>query len=150
MNKKIPFQFAIIIIAISAVLVVTMVLFISQEFNEFPEYNMPIRHKTNLKFSLGICDSTMDPYSPPEEGIIKKEWGDENKLTVEAYVKTVCGGAEITGDYKINGDSLVLEYRLHVGDIVTSCLCAHKLIYEITGLVRKDYIISLTRNILVQ
>ncbi len=147
MNKKTLFFLAIIIIVTLVALIVVKMSFTSQNFNESPEYNTPIGQKTNLKFAWGVmCDSAIDPNSASEDGIIKKEWGNENRLTVEAYVITVSEGAIIKVDYKINGDNLVLEYGLDARYAPTSRICAHKFIYEITGLDRKDYIISLSNN----
>ena len=96
-----------------------------------------------LNFSTGQCNSSIDPYSKPVEGILDKTWTNQNTMVVNGFVKTYCGGANISGDYSIEGSSLTLKYKIKTAEAVTSCICAHKLIYEISNLEKKDYSVSI-------
>lgn len=96
-----------------------------------------------MKFSTAPCDQNIDPYSKPAAGMLDERWNDDGAFVAEAFVKTYCGGANITGSYTLQGNDLVLKYRITTGEAVTSCLCAHKLIYEFTDLQRKDYDVTL-------
>lgn len=97
----------------------------------------------NLNFSTGLCDSNIDPDSQPIAGILSQTWKNQNTLVVEGYVKTVCGGATITGDFTLEGNNLTLKYNIKTGDSVTMCNCPHKLIYEISDIENKDYSVSI-------
>ncbi len=116
--------------------------------DESDNYFSVKKSKTNLKFTFGNCDDTLgiDPYFKPYSGILNKNWKDPNILVVECYVKTFCGGSKIFGEYELNGSSLVLMYQEEIEEIVTSCNCVHKLIYEISGLENKDYSVSLVNK----
>lgn len=98
--------------------------------------------KPELNFSTGACDEKIDPYSKPVAGILSQEWKD-NVLIVKTYLKTYCGGANITSDFNIEGSNLILNYNIKTEGPVTSCLCPHMLIYEISNLEHKDYTISI-------
>jgi hypothetical protein len=98
----------------------------------------------SLKFSRGQCDIDIDPYSEPKAGILSQEWRNSDTLIVEGYVKTYCGGADIYGDHTIGGKNIILKYKIEPGDVLTPCLCSHKIIYEISNLRKKDYSVSLT------
>ena len=100
---------------------------------------------TSLEFSTGKCDSNIDSYSGPVSGILSQTWSD-NTLLVEAYLKTYCGGAVISGSYEVKDNSLILEYKVKISGPVTTCVCTHKLIYKISKLEKKDYQISLIEN----
>jgi len=106
-----------------------------------------IKSKPVLRFSVERCsDLNINPYSPPHEGILNKTWMDGSTLVVEAYVKTFCGGATITGDYALEGDNLILKYRVKAEGPVTRCNCVHKVVYEISNLERRNYSISIIRE----
>jgi len=80
----------------------------------------------------------------PRQGIIDYNWIDDNTLFIETYITTFCIGATITGgDYEINGDNLILKYKIVTGDVVTSCVSQRAMIYEISSIERKDYDISI-------
>lgn len=104
------------------------------------------KQKTNpsrLEFSTGVCDSSIDPYSKPNAGIINQKWLAKNTLLVEGFLKTFCGGVKIKGNHEVKDEKLILTYKIETGEAVTSCLCAHKIIYQISNLARKNYQISL-------
>jgi hypothetical protein len=92
-----------------------------------------------LEFSTGACTRDIEPYLPPEAGILKTAWENESTLLANGFVKTYCGGAEITGDYALSGDSLTLFYNITTPGEVTRCLCAHGVRYRITGLPQGEY-----------
>ncbi|NYZ74112.1 hypothetical protein H0O00_03140 [Candidatus Micrarchaeota archaeon] len=96
-----------------------------------------------LRFSTAPCDQDMDPYAKPAAGMLDDRWEDDGTFVAEGFVKTYCGGANITGSYMLQGNDLVLKYRITTGEAVTSCLCAHKVIYEFTNLQRRDYNVTL-------
>jgi len=106
-----------------------------------------IKSKPVLRFSAEGCrDFNIDPYSPPHDGILNKTWTNGNTLIVEAYVKTFCGGATITGDYTLEGNNLILKYRVKAEGPVTMCNCVHKVVYEISNLEKRNYSISIIRE----
>ncbi len=99
-----------------------------------------------LDFSTGACTREMDPYTPPEAGILKTTWEDESTLRVDAFLKTYCGGAEIMGDFRIEGDSLTLLYIITTPGPVTSCLCTRGVRYRITGFPMGEYRIAMEKR----
>jgi len=99
-----------------------------------------------LNFWTEECNDDINPYSQPSAGILNKTWEQENIFVADGYVKTFCGGAEILPDYLIEGDNLTLKYKLVIGDTVTSCMCAHKVIYEFSNLEHKEYVVSIIRQ----
>jgi hypothetical protein len=100
----------------------------------------------DLKFFTESCALDLDPYRPPREGILSSKWTSQNTLYIEGYVKEARDGVTLTGDYQIRGDKLILTYKVHIGTVVTPCLCTHKIVYEISGLEHKDYSISIMRE----
>jgi hypothetical protein len=102
--------------------------------------------KPVLEFSTGECTRDMDPYTPPEAGVLETIWEDGNTLQVNGFVKTYCGGAEISGDYAIDGDDITLFYTITTPGPVTSCLCTRGVSYRIAGLPRGEYRIALERR----
>ena len=69
-------------------------------------------------------------------------------MSVETYVKYPCGGASFSGEFAIEGNKLILKYDTIVppGEPVTTCNCAHKIVYTISNLKKKDYEVSIVRN----
>ncbi|MDD1661919.1 MAG: hypothetical protein LUQ49_05600, partial [Methanomicrobiales archaeon] len=65
-----------------------------------------------LDFSTGACTRDLDPYTPPEAGVLETIWENESTLRVNGFLKTYCGGAEISGDYTLEGDTLTLLYSI--------------------------------------
>jgi len=101
-------------------------------------------HSSNLKFTVDeTCELDIDPYLDSREGILKQTWIDEDTLKVEAYVSTYCEGGKITGDYIIDENDIVLKYDVKKIIGVSKCDCPHKVIYEISGLEKEDYSISI-------
>ena len=88
----------------------------------------------------------MDPYSPPEAGIQETLWEDESTLRVNGYIKTYCGGAEISGDYAVEGATITLLYTITTPGPVTSCLCTRGVRYRITGFPRGEYRIAMEKR----
>ena len=129
---------SLIIILIILIITLTSAFYIISN----KEDSNAINTKQNLNFTVGECNSEIDPYTNPMFGIISKEWLNENTLLIKAYLKTYCGGVEIRGDFKIKGDKLILEYDFITGEYLTQCNCAHELNYEISNLEKKDYSIS--------
>jgi len=103
--------------------------------------------KPYLKFSTSACDSNnTDIYSEPYAGILNQQWADDSTLIVDGYVKTYCGGADIYGDFSVEGNKLILKYDIKIGDAITSCNCYHKVRYSISNLEKKDYSISIVKK----
>jgi hypothetical protein len=92
-----------------------------------------------LEFSTGACTRDIDAYSPPEAGITGTAWANDYTFQADGFVKTYCGGAEITGDYALNGKTLTLFYTITTPGPVTSCLCARGVRYRITDLPYGEY-----------
>jgi hypothetical protein len=92
-----------------------------------------------LDFSTGACTRDLDPYTPPEAGVLETIWEDETTLRVNGFLKTYCGGAEISGDYTLEGDTLTLLYTITTPGPVTSCLCPRGVRYRILGIPRGEY-----------
>ena len=126
MNKKITLIFVIVILIISGC---------AKQADE---------KQPDLKFSIEKCYEDVGPTSEvPADGILNNEWVNEDTMLIEGFVKTYCGGAEITGDYGIEGNNIILKYNIEIGQAITRCICLHKLIYEISNLEHKDYSISM-------
>lgn len=106
-------------------------------------FTKPSGSSPTLNFSTEKCNLELDPYSFPHEGILKTVWENQNTLVVEGYVKTFCGGANIEGSFSLEGNNLILKYKIKTEGAVTKCNCAHKVIYKIANLEKKDYSISL-------
>jgi len=102
----------------------------------------------SLKFSSTACDPGLEAFdrrSRVPESIISTDWVSEKELSVVAYVRTYCSKVEMTGDYEINGNTLILKYRITWGDAFSRCMCAHKLVYDLTGIEKKDYNVTIER-----
>lgn len=99
-----------------------------------------------LEFSTGACTDDQDAYTPPEAGILETIWEDDYTLRVDGYVKTYCGGAEISGDFFVRGNSVALFYTITTPGPVTRCLCTRGVRYRITGLHRGEYTIDLEKR----
>ena len=99
-----------------------------------------------LRFSAEGCATGMDGYSPPTAGISNSTWVSQDTLVIEGFVKTFCSGAAITGDYRMNGNDLILVYNVKAGPIVTTCNCARRVVYRISNLPRQNYSISITTD----
>jgi hypothetical protein len=97
----------------------------------------------HLDFTTAPCIPTIDPYTQPPAGILNQTWTDHRMLSVEAYLKTYCGGAVISGDYTVQGDHLVLFYNVTAQGPVTSCLCTHRLVYTISNIEKREYRVTI-------
>jgi hypothetical protein len=99
-----------------------------------------------LTFSTGECNANIDPYTQPSAGILNHNWVSSDTLLIEGFVKTFCGGATIMGDYQVSGNDLILKYTIDAKGPVTSCNCTHMVEYRISGLVVKEFSISIREN----
>ena len=99
-----------------------------------------------LDFSTGACTREIEAYTPPEAGIRETVWEDDYTFRVDGFVKTYCGGAEISGDYALSGDTITLLYNITTPGPVTRCLCARGVRYRITGLPRGEYRVVMERR----
>jgi len=99
--------------------------------------------KSNLTFLVDGAVTDMDPYTSPQQGILSQAWNTSDTLRVEAYVKEFCGGVTFRGDYRLEGNNLILLYGVKYGDAVTSCKGVYRLVYTISHLEQKDYILSI-------
>jgi len=148
MNNKI-FFLAVALVLLGAGCASTPVTVPTRE-SKIPTSTVKVMPQTNtsrlpaptLDFSLGVCDSKIDPYSQPPAGILKQAWLDKTTLQVQGFLKTYCGGAKITGDFKLKDLALDLYFKITTDGPVTSCLCAHKLTYKISNLEKRDYTVS--------
>ena len=92
-----------------------------------------------LEFSTGACSRDLDPYTAPGAGTLETIWENETTLRVNGFLKTYCGGAEISGDYALRGNNITLFYTVSTPGPVTSCLCTRGVRYRLTGLPYGDY-----------
>ena len=141
MKKKIILLIAGLFILIIAIILT--IYFYSIYPKYFPSFLYFGITPANLKFSTERCDSSQSYKNSGGHGIINQEWKDNQTLVVNGYVQTYCGGVKFLGDYSIDGNNLILEYKRLVGNIITECVCPYKLIYEISNLEKKDYSVSL-------
>jgi len=91
------------------------------------------------------CGADVEPYGRPYEEIQRIEWVSDTSLRIEGYVRAPCGGVRIRGAFDIDGDDLILEYKVRTGRAVTECGCAHAVVYEFTNLELREYAISISR-----
>ena len=100
-----------------------------------------------LRFSTHSCDRSVGRKQPKRSsGILTTRWVRRNTLRVGAWVKTYCSGARIRGDYQLQGRRLSLLYTVKAGPRVSRCVCPRGVRYEISGLKRGVYAISIGRK----
>jgi hypothetical protein len=99
-----------------------------------------------LEFSTRACTREIEPYVSPEAGVLDTGWENGSTLVVNGYVKTFCGGAEISGDYTLSGDTIILFYNITTPGEVTRCLCAHGVVYRIAGITMGEYRIVMEKR----
>jgi hypothetical protein len=88
-----------------------------------------------LKFSAHGCH----PKSSVTQG--EETWKDQNTFLIKRYVLVNCGQKIESGNYKTDGNKLLLEFT--VSGTYLLCKCPAELSYEITNLIRGDYDIEL-------
>lgn len=98
-----------------------------------------------LEFTAGGCDQSIDPYTEPYEAITGKSWA-ANAFLVSAYVKTLCDGINISGNYALSGSNLALKINMTHSGPQGECYCARKLTYKISNLEQRDYQVSIIRG----
>ncbi|MBU2101902.1 MAG: hypothetical protein ABH865_09105 [Candidatus Omnitrophota bacterium] len=98
-----------------------------------------------LKFFVVNCDEklTWIDSSGPSEGIIRKYWLDDGVFVVEYFVKADCSGVTFSGDYELRDSLLVLKRTVAQDQGSARCVCAHRLVYEFSGLPKRDYGIAI-------
>jgi hypothetical protein len=99
-----------------------------------------------LEFSTGACTGKEDAYTPPEAGITGTAWANDYTFQADGFVKTYCGGAEITGDYALDGRNLVLFYTITTPGPVTRCLCTRGVRYRFTDLPYGEYRVRMEKK----
>jgi len=78
------------------------------------------------------------------EGIVSYDWTTKNTLHIISYVTTFCAGADITGgEYEINNDTIILRYSITKDNAVSSCVSPKKVVYDISNLEKKEYVIRI-------
>ncbi len=102
--------------------------------------------RPGLAFSVEGCTSAVNAYTAPSEGILNSSWASQDVLVVEGYLKTFCSGAIISGDYRSAEDNLFLTYSVTTIGPVTTCNCAHKVSYRISGLEHRQYSIFIEQS----
>lgn len=93
----------------------------------------------DLKFGKTLCSKKLENKEDVEKIISKWE---NDILIAESVIETNCAMVEVTGDYEVKGDELILKcIETHKG--VAKCLCRYKVIFSISNLEKKEYKISL-------
>ncbi|MET0027733.1 MAG: hypothetical protein ABW101_08855 [Candidatus Thiodiazotropha sp.] len=95
-------------------------------------------NKTNLSFSFNRCSES----SGGSDQITSYEWVTDDRLVVKGVVYPNCAATWLFGNYRINKKSLSLLYS-PVSMSFMACVCAHKVEYEISGLVKQEYEIQI-------
>ena len=101
------------------------------------------KRSPRLDFTFDRCGAGVEPYGRPYEGIERIEWVSETTLRVEGFVRAPGGGVSIRGEYNLDGDNLILRYEVRRGRTVTTSGCAHAVVYELVGMERREYTISI-------
>ena len=86
-----------------------------------------------LEFSFSRCSS--DVYGTNE--VVSERWNDD-ELIVEAKAYTNCAATWLFGEYRIEGDSIVLGYRPIMPGLM-ACECGFDVSYKIYDLPRGKY-----------
>ena len=94
--------------------------------------------KENLEFSFGLC---RDEFAYKNE-ITSSYWSKGGTLSVKGTATPNCGTTWIFGDYELTGEDLTLSYSPIMGSLV-GCVCGYPVEYEIEGLEKREYNISL-------
>ena len=98
----------------------------------------------NLHFSYGKCDWDFDE---SVLGVRDSQWIDSHILVVRALVSLNCAERILWGNYILSREAIVLEYKspwCRFGRCA-ECICAHELVYRITGLEHLSYRFELVR-----
>ena len=67
------------------------------------------------------------------------EWLDENTISVMGKVSINCADEISYGDYRIDGENLILKYHVKEDEEMSaSCMCIHELTYVINYIKKKD------------
>ena len=117
----------------------------------------------NLRFSQKECAKSPD-YSKCAAGddacrtaiarefflthVSNQTWINENTLRIEAKGVVNCDAQVVCPRYEIQGDSIVLKFGevYNTPFMAAACICPHDLTYEISGLEKKDYQISIEKE----
>lgn len=103
-----------------------------------------ISQPPGLEFTAGPCDESIDPRQE-DMGIKDTHWVDDTTLVITAMVGLNCAEKIESGDYKIIGNTIILEYTAPKCEVCATCECAHELTYRFTNLEKKDYSYELER-----
>lgn len=93
-----------------------------------------------LDFRSEDCDQKVNAYN---DLVLEKSnstiWKNENTLLIERHVRVNCADVIENGNYSIKDNELLLTYNTIKCSPCAKCICAKKLIYEISNLEKKDY-----------
>eukprot|EP00771_Trimastix_marina_P001348 gnl/Trimastix_PCT/2414.p1 GENE.gnl/Trimastix_PCT/2414~~gnl/Trimastix_PCT/2414.p1 ORF type:complete len:133 (+),score=12.81 gnl/Trimastix_PCT/2414:84-482(+) len=97
-----------------------------------------------MEFSVTQCSSDIPPYEPPTHAILGTQWTQDSTFVVDAYVKTYCGGAQISGDSVVQEEEgrIILHYQIHLDEAISRCICAKQVQYRFIGLEPREYQVS--------
>ena len=84
------------------------------------------------------ADKKLPENSNADLGLISKKWND-NKLEIETYYRTICGGGELRGWYKIKDTTITIFYNTKIVGPATKCKCPHFLNHTLSDLEKKEY-----------
>ena len=101
----------------------------------------------NLDLKINDCKNTFnDRVSLNTPYTFNQSWVN-GVLVIDLNAVGFCNQKPTNGTFEINGDELKVKYYVPkcaflVDCVVTECLCKYNLIYKISNLEKKDYIIK--------
>ncbi|KYK29210.1 MAG: hypothetical protein HXS48_01805 [Theionarchaea archaeon] len=103
-----------------------------------------IQQGPGLEFSAGPCDESIDAYTE-DLGVKEVTWIDDTTLVVTVLVGINCAEEIEGGDFRIVGNTIILQFTSPQCETCTFCVCAHELTYKFTNLEKKEYQFELER-----
>lgn len=111
--------------------ILTVFLFI----NSLYTYRYPFKHLTITQ----IDETCVSGYDTKVEDV---QWTGKKELTCIVAFEGWCERRGLHGDYKIDGDNLILDYDYIFGSS-SGCICKYELRYRIGNLERKEYQVTI-------
>ncbi|MFT5260714.1 MAG: hypothetical protein ACI810_002469 [Gammaproteobacteria bacterium] len=126
-----------LIIATIAFMGLFLVFHLSSGEVIFSEY-LNRDHHDDLDFDFSYCVDE----SAYKNRITDSHWGKDGVFSIKGTAAQNCGTTWIFGGYELEGDNLILNYTPIISSLF-ACVCGYPVEFEITGLEKREYNITL-------